>query len=82
MRLYKRVPDTDERGHTVVYELATPSEIAAAHPKCFTCGHWHYDTDDHSGDIGFCHFWTNEMGTTDYCPHHTELTKPTGGDDV
>lgn len=72
-------PYTDE----VAYQVrpATPSEIAEAHPKCESCGRCEIVPRGH----GLCRRGVCLTGyslidgpkvrpTTDYCPHHTELT--------
>lgn len=77
-------------------EPATPFEIAAAHPKCETCGHFDRarSADGFPLEWGYCgdglptdgyQLYTEEPAVlmprvTDYCPHHTALTN-TGAHD-
>ena len=60
------------------WKPATPADIAAAHPKCGTCAYMRFDT----GIVNtVCHkvnavTWNTVVRTsTDYCPHHSEVSK-------
>lgn len=79
-----------EGGMQYTTRPATPSEIAAAHPKCETCGHFDRARSPAGLPLewGYCGGGIASSGCepykddpadlipsiTEYCPHHTELT--------
>lgn len=67
---------------TPLFDIATPAEIAEAHPKCGTCRHYRWVTDDgdpelieHVCDWDIITFI--EDPALDYCRHHSELNTET-----
>jgi hypothetical protein len=79
--LYVEVSD----GRFTAMTLATPADIAAAHPKCGTCDHFERQTDwngagacinpesPHNLHDDSLHCRSEVDPTTDYCPHHSEI---------